>query len=292
MTFHRCRCPPGTPRCAHGGAGPSQAAIRSFPPSLRHTWSAGTPGHIAGDEFRFGSEKLFIQIDVSLKCSAFPGSPCPDVLADKSVICPASGRRCSSLPPRRRGLLSVSGSLIGYGRYRAPAVRSGASPVPRSSRCHRNGSRCPGRGRGNNSAMFPSRFSASSLSLAIGSSLRLPLVITKGRPVSCKSRWCRGVYGSITPRYFSPGATARRLRSLPATAQGRWDCPATAAVLLLHRKSGNAAGFPRWNRASPRRAWPVAFSAPAACSPRPRSLRRRPAGIPPGLSTRLSCLPE
>ena len=45
-------------------------------------------------------------------------------------------------------------------------------------------------------------------SWAIGSSLRLPLVITSGRPTPPSSRWCNGVYGSITPSSGSPGATA------------------------------------------------------------------------------------
>ena len=54
-----------------------------------------------------------------------------------------------------------------------------------------------------------SRATASSLSLAMGSSLTLPLVITSGSPVSFKSRTCSGVYASITPRYLRPGATDR-----------------------------------------------------------------------------------
>ena len=56
--------------------------------------------------------------------------------------------------------------------------------------------------------MPPSRRSASALSLAMGSSLTLPLVITRGRPTSRSSTWWSGVYGSIAPRYLRPGATA------------------------------------------------------------------------------------
>src|SRR4030042_4424677 len=56
--------------------------------------------------------------------------------------------------------------------------------------------------------MPESRLIASSLSLAIGSSLILPLVITNGSPTFLSKIWCSGVYGSITPRYFRFGATA------------------------------------------------------------------------------------
>src|SRR6266498_3203735 len=42
----------------------------------------------------------------------------------------------------------------------------------------------------------------------MGSSEELPLVSTIGQAVSRISRWCRGVYGSITPSWRLPGATA------------------------------------------------------------------------------------
>ena len=68
----------------------------------------------------------------------------------------------------------------------------------------------------NRSAMCPSRSTASCSSVQIGSSLRLPLVATNAsmlwlgrRPATAsKSRWCNGVYGSITPSVEFPGATA------------------------------------------------------------------------------------
>jgi len=55
------------------------------------------------------------------------------------------------------------------------------------------------------SAIDPSRLIASSSRKAIGSSERLPLVITKGAPSAARMRsrmrrWCRGVYGSMTPK--------------------------------------------------------------------------------------------
>src|SRR6266704_2106552 len=40
----------------------------------------------------------------------------------------------------------------------------------------------------------------------MGSSEELPLVSTIGQAVSRISRWCRGVYGSITPSWRLPGA--------------------------------------------------------------------------------------
>jgi hypothetical protein len=49
---------------------------------------------------------------------------------------------------------------------------------------------------------------ASALEIAIGSSDRLPLVITSGRPTAPSSRWWSGVYASITPTVSRPGLTA------------------------------------------------------------------------------------
>ena len=43
----------------------------------------------------------------------------------------------------------------------------------------------------------------------MGSSLRLPLVITRVRPTPARSRWCSGEYGRRRPRSGSPGATDR-----------------------------------------------------------------------------------
>ena len=45
----------------------------------------------------------------------------------------------------------------------------------------------------------PRRATASSSSWAMGSSLRLPLVMTSGPVQAASSRWCSGVYGSRTP---------------------------------------------------------------------------------------------
>ena len=63
--------------------------------------------------------------------------------------------------------------------------------------------------------MPPSRSRASSVVIAIGSSERLPLVQTTGRPTAASSRWCSGVYGSMTPRYGLPGATSAAMSSMP-----------------------------------------------------------------------------
>ena len=55
---------------------------------------------------------------------------------------------------------------------------------------------------------------ASSSSWAIGSSLRLPLVITSGRPTPASSRWCSGrVRAGTAPSSGKPGRDRRRRRS-------------------------------------------------------------------------------
>ena len=67
--------------------------------------------------------------------------------------------------------------------------------------------------------------SASSSSWAIGSSLRLPLVITSGRPTPASRRWCSGEYGSSTPEVGQPrgdtAATSARLVARGASTMGR-----------------------------------------------------------------------
>ena len=69
----------------------------------------------------------------------------------------------------------------------------------------------------------PRRSNASSSMCAIGSSDRLPLLMTSGRATSAISRWCSGVYGSIRPRSAMPGATpSATAASRPACGRARW----------------------------------------------------------------------
>ena len=67
---------------------------------------------------------------------------------------------------------------------------------------------------------------------AIGSSETLPLVITSGSPTSASSRWCSGLYGSITPSSADRGATAAATRApgrAAARARSAARAPASSA---------------------------------------------------------------
>ena len=128
-------------------------------------------------------------------------------------------------------------------RTAAPAVpvrsrASGGGPaiVPRATRATESSQRmwigrsCDSRP----STSEPSRVAASSSSWAIGSSLRLPLVITSGRPTPPSSKWCSGVYGSITPSSGNPGATASATER--AVPPGREHDRPAGRGQLLHRR--------------------------------------------------------
>ena len=110
---------------------------------------------------------------------------------------------------------------------------------------------------------------ASSSSMAIGSSARLPLVITRGRAVSASSRWWSGVYGSITPSHGVPGATSgatgasARRRSEDDRAGGGAQ-QASSAASDRRARAGRA---PSPRTAFPRGACARAARATAASSP-------------------------
>ena len=103
---------------------------------------------------------------------------------------------------------AASGSAIPEGTY--PRERRNVSdeppPITRTTESSvrvRIGRSCSS----TRSAIPVNRASASSSSKAIGSSETLPLVITRGTLMSASSRWCSGVYGSITPSSRARGAT-------------------------------------------------------------------------------------
>ena len=115
----------------------------------------------------------------------------------------------SSAPTARIGRVAATGSGSG----------SGASPRERRSTCVRplevdrtteSSQRMwmPRSWPSTPSTSGARRASASSSSCAIGSSLRLPLVITSGRPTPASRRWCSGEYASSTPEVGQPGGHA------------------------------------------------------------------------------------
>ena len=128
----------------------------------------------------------------------------------------------------------------------------------------------------NASAMPHSRSRASSSSNAIGSSERLPLVITSGPPKSASSRWCSGVYGSITPSHGLPGATAsatgppgRRRTSTIGRSRDRSSASS--------RRSASASSSRRGRHHGERLVVAV-LARPQQRRPPPRRRRRRPGG--------------
>ena len=123
-----------------------------------------------------------------------------------------------SSPPTASSDPVSTGSRIGIGAY--PRERRNGMTAPSTNRTTESsqgtwiGRLCTR----NASAIAPRRTRASSSSKQIGSSLRLPLVITStsgtGRSAAeatpgtrANSRWCSGVYGSTTPISGFPGAT-------------------------------------------------------------------------------------
>ncbi len=86
----------------------------------------------------------------------------------------------------------------------------------------------------NASAMPARRSSASSFPMQIGSSLRLPLVITSGTETARSRRWWSGVAGSIAPQRRWPGAMpgASRPRSATRTIGARHELSAAASSLV------------------------------------------------------------
>ncbi len=116
--------------------------------------------------------------------------------------------------------------------------------------------------------------SASSSSYAIGSLERFALVITStpGAPAA-KSRWCSGVYGSITPSSRLSGAIPGSARRAGASTIGRaLDVSSASRVGAQHDQ---LAGGRRGRAPSARTAAPCGTCARAKRRPCRRSRRRR-----------------
>ena len=88
--------------------------------------------------------------------------------------------------------------------------------------------------------MGPSRVRASSSSVQGGDSLRLPEVITTGRPRRRRSNAWSGVPGSMKPRVVLPGATSSATDSGPPRSRRTMG----AAVLVSASRSSGASGEP------------------------------------------------
>lgn len=116
-------------------------------------------------------------------------------------------------PPTASAGRTGTGSATGSGAY--PRERRSTTGSPSQTRTTESShGTWIGRSWVNHaSASAASRSRASASPVTIGSPDTLPLVITSSRgpggsPGSPSSRWCSGVYGSITPRSGPPGATS------------------------------------------------------------------------------------
>ena len=124
---------------------------------------------------------------------------------------------------------------------------------------------------------------ASSSSWAIGSSLRLPLVITSGRPTPASSRWCSGEYGSSTPRSGKPGrhpgrdAARRRVAARSRSGARRRRAPRRPRRSARKGRSARRRG----RRPSPRTACRRAPCGGAARPPPPSSVASTARWKPP-----------
>ena len=142
---------------------------------------------------------------------------------------PRRGTACSS-GRRRRPARARTGTRQGErrGRVAAGAAQHGSSPRRRRTRTTESSHgtwMAPVVPRARRRRSRPSRSSASASSVTMGSPARLPLVITStrgpgGSPGSPNSRWCSGVYGSITPMSGLPGRHRRPARSGAAARAG------------------------------------------------------------------------
>ena len=117
--------------------------------------------------------------------------------------------------PTARMTGSSSATGTGSGAYPRARRRTRGAPAAMrttlSSACRSIGRSCTRK----TSAIPTRRESASSSSVQIGSSLRFPLVATRGASTARSSRWWSGVAGSMSPSSGRPGATARATASSP-----------------------------------------------------------------------------
>jgi len=137
--------------------------------------------------------------------SRFSRSPmCGLRIAKRSLV---RQKVCFNSPPQAS--TSGSGRPRSMGVGTNPRARRTTRSSPRNHRTTESSARVKisRSWRRSASTRGPNRSTASSLRAMMGSSLQLPLVITRISRPSRKRSSCRGVYGSITPRYRFPGAT-------------------------------------------------------------------------------------
>ena len=167
-----------------------------------------------------GEHPLEVRDPLARRAAASRGSPGRRCGGETHARAPLATQNVlfSSAPHASIGRAAALGSVMRGGHV---AARAAQHQRPARGRRARPSRRCacgsPGRAAGTRRRCRASRASASSSSYAIGSSETLPLVITSGTPTSASSRWCSGVYGSITPS----SRAARRDRRRDAARRAR-----------------------------------------------------------------------
>ncbi len=232
---------------------------------------------VVGDDLRLDAEHLEVQREV--------GAEGAGGRARRSRS-PRCGERNASAPRATQKVLFSSGPAATSGRRAATGSgrADGANPRERRTReaararpSPRSGGGSAGRATRNASAIPPSRSRASASSNAIGSSERLPLVITSGPPKSAQQQVVERRVREHDPE---PRGSRRDRRrdgaSGAARAAGRSAARATrAGRALLRRDVGERV---RARPSSPRTACPRGACAHAAARRPPRSPRRRRGG--------------
>ena len=180
--------------------------------------------------------------------------------------------------PTRLGTAGPAARARSHANGAAPAAASAVTRTTESSQRMWIGRSCCSRP----STSGPSRAAASSSWWAIGSSLRLPLVITSGRAARCSSMWCSGLYGSIKPEFREARARHRRPARRPAGVVPARSVGGSTSVPRRRRRRGRrVVRACRARRPSPRTACRrVPFDA-AARRPPTRSVASATRWYPP-----------
>ena len=171
--------------------------------------------------------------------------------------------RCGPTASSGRGLATGSSQRQRRVARARGAGGSGCSPATPHARNRRTGRRSRGRAAGTRRRSAEPR-RASSLPVAIGSSLRLPLVMTSGRRTGRAADGAAAWTASMTPTVSSPGATAgerrrprRRRRSTtgrsaePAALPPRLDGPSAARSARVRTITASGFASPMLARAQP-----------------------------------------
>ena len=178
--------------------------------------------------------------------------------------------------PRRRAAASGSGRIAPRPPQHLEVARPARTRTTESSQrmwMGRSWTSTP-------STSGPRRATASSSSWAMGSSLRLPLVITSGRPTPASSRWCSGEYGRSRPSSASPGATPAAT-GRPRPTGREHDRPARATSARRRRSalsSHSAVGRVQVGHHHRERLVVAGLAAAQLGHRRRRRWRRRPGG--------------